>query len=103
MSQPTTSPKLEELRASRATAIDSRHLSEIEDDIRREKEHLQTCPFAAAAAFHDDVANALQRPHTTSAKDLIEEIKDLRQRIRDEEDPSKALLEWTGTLWGAPS
>lgn len=54
MTRPT-SPKLEALRASLSKAIDARHEREIEDDIRREEEHLRTCPFAKVAKSERDL------------------------------------------------
>lgn len=50
------------------------------------------CPNAAPAASANNVRDTLAR--------AIAEIKDLRQRVEDIEDPSEVLKEWAGTVWG---
>jgi len=95
MTRPT-SPKLEALRASLSKAIDARHEREIEDDIRREEEHLRMCPFIAddsslranlaeydrklqaADRFEIAAADLLGLPKHSGQEAILKAIRDLK-------------------------
>lgn len=114
MPQPVTSSKLEALRASRATAIDAQHEREIEDEIRREEEHLRTCPFAKgerdpneqdhmrqlaarnidAIVFEANVAEALGLSKHASKAEILKAIEDLKRAKAKAQADADDQLRW---------
>ncbi len=109
MPRPVTSSKLEALRASRATAINAQHEKEIEDDIRREEEHLRTCPFAKierdideydrllriAVDIIDATAQAFGIPKSSENKEtILKAIEDLKRAKAKAQADADDQLRW---------
>ena len=89
MTRPT-SPKLEALHASLSKAIDARHEREIEDDIRREEEHLRTCPFAKQGdRFEIAAADLLGLPKHSGQEAILKAIREIKT---DNEKPRPMFI-----------
>lgn len=104
MTRPT-SQKLDDLHRALDRAIDANHAHEIRDDIRREEEHLRTCPYAKserdideydrllkiAADIIDATARALGIPKAEEGKvSILKAIGDLKTRA----DKGSQPLRW---------
>lgn len=109
MTQHLTSPKLEALQASLATAINFQHEQEIKDDIQQEKEHLRTCPFAkgernldkyrlrlkVSADIIDATAMALGIPKSAENKEtILKAIEDLKTAATKAQAEAGDPLRW---------